>query len=229
MMEALEHDCKMVAMAQITVKIDLACEDIGDLGRDIVRDPCRIGRSKKRGRDFARPHLDFALRLDPILERDETAAESVDRNNRVAPGKKRERPQFAAVVDFRAHRHARAQEAESPHGLGRARKLCGFAGVSAKPTEELRGVVTVLDPLFPEIDDRSRVAERGRVESKNLEDIVRGYRFLGVSYRAERGYDPEQGRDQSHPQPSEAPSSRARYNSSPVALHVSLAGSTQKV
>src|SRR5262249_12124418 len=101
-----------VALTKVSVKIHVAAKNIGELDRDAVRDPCGVARSKKGRLDLARFHLDLPHQLDLLLERLETFANAVERQDRVPFGEVPERSQPAVLIDLGLHGGSGKQNAK---------------------------------------------------------------------------------------------------------------------
>ncbi len=106
-MDRLENHRKAVAAPKVAVKIDVAAEDIRELDRDSVGDPCGVGCGKKGGLDLARFHLDAASQLDLLLEGLKAVTDAVEREHRVPVGEIPQRPQLAGIVDLGLNRRPR--------------------------------------------------------------------------------------------------------------------------
>ena len=218
--EGLENDPETVPAAQIAMKIHVAPKNVRQLDRNAIRNPRGIGRREERGLDPARFHLYSARHIRLLLESAESVAHAIRREKRVPVGEERYRAQPADFVDFCLNRSSGEQKAERPRGTRRPQKRGRFLLVGPEPADQSGQRVAASEAVFLKVDDRSRVADRGRGQGERLDDRPDGNRFRNVRDGAECSHDAKQRHGDGDREPSEAPCTGARYNSHLVVMHV---------
>src|SRR5205814_7916158 len=103
-----------------------------------------------------------ARHIGLLLESAEAVAQAIRREKRVPVGEERYRAQSADLVDSCLDGRSGKQEAERPRGTRRAQKRRCFGLIGPEPLDQSGQCVAAFEAFFLKVNDRYRVAYRGR-------------------------------------------------------------------
>src|SRR5205085_468816 len=116
----------------VSIEVDVAAEDVGELHGDAVRNADRVRRREKRAADDARLHEDARLERRLLFHRAEALAVRDDAHERIAPREEAERLWRAIGQHIPAYVDARAQRSQRRG----AREAADQRVIDAQPAEE---------------------------------------------------------------------------------------------